>query len=86
MGETQRELGSSLADAKCPHHDTWQHVDIADSLAMPVGTLLTDASGQYCPACDYRPEFHVIALQSIDGAMPVRSRRPIRARWRPSLA
>jgi hypothetical protein len=40
----------------CPHADTWQHADIAESLAMPIGTLLRDEDGLYCPACDYRPD------------------------------
>jgi hypothetical protein len=44
------------AEETCPRSDSWQHADIADSLGFPVGTLLLDSEGPYCPACDYRPE------------------------------
>jgi len=47
---------SGTASALCPHADRWTHADIAESLDMPIGTLLHDADGLYCPACDYRPE------------------------------
>lgn len=39
----------------CPFADSWAHAEIAESLGMPMGTLLEDARGPYCPACDYRP-------------------------------
>ena len=42
--------------SRCPHSGDWQHADIAECLGMPVGTLLVDEAGHYCPACDYRPE------------------------------
>jgi hypothetical protein len=56
------EEGQSLSpiSGKCPHADSWQHADIADSLGMPVGTLLTDTQGAYCPACDFRPDQYPI--------------------------
>jgi hypothetical protein len=41
---------------RCPHLGDWQHADIAECLGMPLGTLLVDGSGYYCPACDYRPD------------------------------
>jgi len=40
---------------RCPHANDWQHADIAECLGMPLGTLLGDEAGHYCPACDYRP-------------------------------
>ena len=43
------------AGVKCPNAGTWLHADLAESLNMPVGTLLSDAQGQYCPACDFQP-------------------------------
>ena len=44
------------ADRRCPFAHSWTHADIAESLAMPKGTLLEDALGPYCPACHFRPE------------------------------
>jgi hypothetical protein len=41
---------------RCPNSDDWHHADIAECLAMPLGTLLADEAGHYCPACDYRPQ------------------------------
>jgi len=41
--------------SRCPHSGDWQHADIAECLGMPLGTLLVDEAGHYCPACDYRP-------------------------------
>jgi hypothetical protein len=43
-------------ETTCPCASDWTHADIAESLGMPIGTLLHDALGRYCPACDFRPE------------------------------